>query len=955
MAESLQARARSERAGDWANYRRLLAYVRPYAGLFVLSIFGFFLASGAEGYLARLLGDLIDQWGGASVESATRIALMMFACAVARALGNIAGDLLLSSVSLHVVHNLRTQLFDHLMVLPGRFFDSSSQGHLVSRLTFTVTQLRDTGTDALKTVIQDGGKVIVYFTLMLLLSWKLTLIFVATAPLLGVVVMYASRRFRRLSRRIQSSMGDVTHIAGEAVTGYRVVKTYGGEDYERRRFHAASESNRLQNLKMLVTKVLSTEVNEVLVAAAVSGLIVLLYITGVGSEMTAGNVVTFLSLASLMARPIRKLSEVNAKLQRGLVAAEDVFSQLDQPVEKDTGTAEVNRVGGKLEFRGVSFAYARDREPVLRNINLSIEPGTTVAIVGKSGSGKSTLASLIPRFYDVTEGQILLDDKPIDAYSLRTLRNQIALVTQQITLFNDTLERNIAYGTLEGASSDRVLEALSRAHADEFIRQLPEGIATIVGDNGVLLSGGQRQRVAIARALLKDAPVLILDEATSALDSESERHIQAALTEVMRGRTTLVIAHRLSTIESADNIVVMQDGRIVETGNHGELMAAGGIYAGLHSAQFRENTPVPQGSTPVEPPRPSRLRPVRQPMVIASGSRLERAWYADAVWLNLLRPLSWAFGRFSQRRRRRLTRPGRTRSRFDAPVIVVGNITVGGTGKTPFVMALARHLGERGFSPGIVSRGYGGTLRRGVATVPPDGDPAVFGDEPVNLAQRTGLPVVIGRDRVKAVAHLLANFPCDVVLSDDGLQHYAMSRDIEIALVDGVRGFGNRRLLPAGPLREPVSRLRDVDVVVANGNMVDGATGLVDVEPVALVRWNDGERLGLDAIPAGTSVHAVCGISNPVRFRQSLEMIGLVPVLHIYQDHHVFKGPEVAFDDGLPVVITEKDAVKLRGVRAMHPRLWVLEVAAFIDDSVIERIDQLLASRGIHPRRRRSA
>ena len=364
---------------DWVNYKRLLTYVRPYGWIFLLSVIGFFAASGAEAYMARLLGDLIDNWGATGSDVAATIALTMFLAALMRGLGNVVGELLLSSVSMNVVHNLRTQLFDHLLVLPSSYFDASSQGHLVSRLTFTVTQLRDTGTDALKTIVQDGGKVIIYFGAMVLLSWKLTLIFIAAAPLLALVVMFSSQRFRKLSRRIQDSMGDVTHISGEAGGGYRVVKIYGGESYEQGRFHHASHRNRRQNLKMITTKVFSTEINEILVAAAISGLILVLFLTGVGVEMTSGQVVYFLSLASLMARPIRKLSEVNAKLQRGLSAAEDVFAQLDTPSERDSGMLEVGRVEGRLEFRNVSFSYDRSRNEVLRGINLRVEPGQTVA------------------------------------------------------------------------------------------------------------------------------------------------------------------------------------------------------------------------------------------------------------------------------------------------------------------------------------------------------------------------------------------------------------------------------------------------------------------------------------------------------------------------------------------------------------------------------------------------
>jgi subfamily B ATP-binding cassette protein MsbA len=395
--------------GDWVTYRRLLRYVKPYWLLFLVAVLGFSLGSAAEAYFVSLFGKLIDNWQTGAAEIVLMVPLLMLGAAVARGVGEILGELLLSRISFGVVHRIRTQLFDQLLLMPSAFFDASSQGHLVSRLTYNVGQLRDTGTDALKSIIQDGSKVIVYLTYMLLLSWKLTLIFAATAPIVGLVVMYASRRFRRISRRIQNSMGDVTHVASEAVSGYRVVRIFGGESYEQARFHRSSQSNQQQHLKMVATKVTSTQLIQVFVAAALALLIALLLRPEVAGDLSTGQIVTLLGLAGMLARPVRKLTEVNARLQRGLAAAEDIFGQMDQPLERDTGTLTVTRVRGRLEFCNVGFTYARGAAPVLQGIDLVIEPGQTVALVGKSGSGKSTLASLIPRFYEPSEGRILLD------------------------------------------------------------------------------------------------------------------------------------------------------------------------------------------------------------------------------------------------------------------------------------------------------------------------------------------------------------------------------------------------------------------------------------------------------------------------------------------------------------------------------------------------------------------
>ncbi|MEQ8483561.1 MAG: lipid A export permease/ATP-binding protein MsbA [Pseudomonadales bacterium] len=937
---------------DWQTYRRLLAYVRPYWPLFLLSVVGFSLGSAAEAFFVKLFGDLIDNWDQQLVQPAYTIPLLMLAAALVRGLGEVAGELLLSQISFGVVHNVRTRLFDQLLEMPSAFFDASSQGHLVSRLTYNVAQLRDTGTDALKSIIQDGGKVIVFIGFMLFLSWKLTLIFMATAPLVALVVRYASRRFRHISRRIQNSMGDVTHVASEAVSGYRVVRIFGGEAYERDRFHRSSRYNQRQNLKMVATKVTSTQVIQIFVVAALALLIALLFQPDVGGGLTTGQVVTFLGLAGMLANPIRKLSEVNARLQRGLAAAEDIFGQMDQPAETDSGSVEVGRVQGRIEFRNVTFSYDGGQgAPVLKALNFTIEPGQTVALVGKSGSGKSTLASLLPRFYDATAGEILLDGRPLASYRLASLRRQVALVTQQVTLFNDTLERNIAYGALADADPDAIRDAVVRAHADIFIDELPDGLATLVGDDGVLLSGGQRQRVAIARALLKDAPVLILDEATSALDTESERHIQAALEEVMRGRTTLVIAHRLSTIERADVILVMEDGRIVEAGGHADLLARGGAYAALYEAQFQDSP------RPAAERAPRRLVPrPRLPAAVPweAPSPLLRGWYDGAWWAPLLAPLAWLFRRAAARRRRAYQLGRRTPWRAPVPVIVVGNIAVGGTGKTPLVVWLARTLKSAGFRPGIVSRGYGGKRGREPLTVTAATDPEQGGDEAVLLAQRTGCPVVVCGDRPAAVRQLLTEHGCDLVIADDGLQHYALARDLEIAVVDGARGLGNGRCLPAGPLREPPARLGEVDLVVVNGPSERDWTELASrvcsmtVVPRDFVRLHDGERVdATEFAQRSPRVHAVAGVGNPARFAVTLQQLGITTDLHPYPDHHRFTGAELDFDDDWPVVCTEKDAVKLRRLPSPPSRAWYLEIDVDLEDDAVRSLTDILRDRGI--------
>lgn len=578
----------AEQRSDWSLYKRLLAYVVPLWPIFLLAIVGFLIGNVAEAYFARLVADVMEVWEYPPHNAALYFPAMIMLAAALRGVGTVAGEMFLSRISFHVVHRIRTELFDQLVDMPVSYFDQSTPGHLVSRLTYNVAQLRDTSSDALKTIIQDGSKVLVLLIAMIYTSWKLTLIFLAITPLVALIAAFAGRRFRSISERIQSSMGDVTHVASEMISGNRVVRIFGGESYEKQRFKRSSDRNRRQNLKMVVTKASSVQIIQLIVAAALAVLIALLFNPVIGGAMSAGDVLFFMSLAGLLARPIKKLSEVNARLQRGLAAAEDIFAQFDQQIELNHGDHRVARVAGSIAVRDVEFAYATSTTPVLKGISFTAQPGQTIALVGRSGGGKSTLVNLLPRFYDHTSGTILLDDVPIEAFELDSLRDQIAIVNQQVVLFNDTLRANIAYGSLQTKSEAEIQDAIVKAHADGFIAELADGLDTVVGDNGVLLSGGQRQRIAIARALLKDAPILILDEATSALDNESERHIQSALDTVMRDRTTIVIAHRLTTIEKADCILVMEDGQIVETGTHIDLLAQQGAYARLHDTQLTE-------------------------------------------------------------------------------------------------------------------------------------------------------------------------------------------------------------------------------------------------------------------------------------------------------------------------------------------------------------------------------
>ena len=570
-----------------AVYRRLWSYTRRYLPMFVVGVAGVALDASMQAAFIRFMEPLIDRvFVGKDAQFGVWLAGVIFVVTVLRMAGNFAGVYSMEWVGRKVIADLRQELFNRYVALPATFFDHFSSGQLISKLAYNSEQVANAATTSVVSAFRDVLLVLFLLGVMLSTNVQLTLVMLLLVPLIGLLVTVISRRFRKISHRIQDMMGNVSHVTEEAVVGQQVVKVFRGQEAEMNRFRSVNDKTRRLHMRMVATHLASSSMVQV---AAGLAMVLLMFIATrptLLNEISAGTFTAIFTAMIATIPPLKRLTTVQAQVQKGIAAADSIFRVLDTEAETDTGTYRSERVEGAIEFRNVSFSYDSGDRPVLENVSFSVPSGSVTALVGHSGSGKTTLAGLLPRFYTDYAGSITLDGHELADYALDNLRSHISLVSQNVVLFNDTVAGNIAYGALAGAPREAIVEAAREAHALEFIERLPEGLDTLVGENGTLLSGGQRQRLAIARALLKDAPVLILDEATSALDSESERVIQDALAEVMKHRTTLVIAHRLSTIENADQVIVLDHGRVVEQGTHADLLALDGVYARLHRTQL---------------------------------------------------------------------------------------------------------------------------------------------------------------------------------------------------------------------------------------------------------------------------------------------------------------------------------------------------------------------------------
>ena len=905
-------------------YSRIISYVFPNFGFFLLSFLGYFLFAMSQVGIADWFRQIVDYISQPDSSLNIYLPVLLLIFAFGRGIGYFIGNFFMAIVSTRLLFDLRKDLFKSLIYLPSSFYDSNNSGHLLSRITFNVTQINEAGTAAITILLREGLIVIGLLGYLIYLNWQLTALLFLASPFILFVVSIAGKRMKRVSTRIQNSMGDVTQVSSESIIANKEIKIFGQQENEINKFNSVNSNNRIQNLKLLTTNSLQSPIIQIFLALALSVITWVALDASFFERMSPGTFIAFFGAAAMLPRPIRQLSMTNAMIQKGLAASEVIFNQLDLKPEINDGIKEINKIKGDISFENVNFSYG-ENEKILDDVSFTISKGNTLAIVGQSGSGKSTMVNLIPRFYEVLDGQIKIDDFDIKEIKLNNLRSLISIVSQNTVLFNDSIKNNISYAK-PMASDEEIFNAARKANAHEFIESLPNGYETVVGDDGTLLSGGQKQRIAIARALLKDAPIIILDEATSALDSESENQIQQAIDNLKIGKTTIVIAHRLSTVENAEKIIVLKGGKIVESGTHDDLLNLEKSYFELYKNQFKDEAEPAKKKLPIAK---SQFALTDQ----KTSNFIEEAWYENKSWIKILIPISWIYRfLFKLFRKRDLSSSWKP----DFKTIVIGNLTVGGTGKTPLVIWLANELKKEGLHPGIVSRGYKSTAKDNPILINQSSNASEVGDEPLIIFNNTNCPVVVGTNRVEAAKYLIENKKCNVLISDDGLQHFKLGRDIEIAMIDGMRKFGNNLLLPAGPLREPIKKLDQVDFVINTNTFYSKEAEskennfLMTYKPLSWVNLVTQQSIDVSDWNKDKIVYGIAGIGNPNSFFSLLRSLDFQVIEKVFPDHHEFIDTDFFEMNDLPIVMTEKDAIKCKFLK--NPNCWYLKIEPVINE-----------------------